>query len=69
MPLAIDSVYCPVAGGGTGNPRSNKVMADWFVFPDGGCTFTGPLHAVPGLEEEHCAAEIPGISNNITTNK
>jgi hypothetical protein len=57
MPLAIDNVYCPNAGAGTDSPRSTKVIADCAVFPDCGCTLSGPVQLVPGVPVVHCADE------------
>jgi hypothetical protein len=69
MPLAIDSVYWPTAGASTGRPRSSKVIADWVLFPVGGCTLNGPLQDVPGLPLAHCAHEIPDSRLNMPTSQ
>jgi hypothetical protein len=37
---------------------STSVIADWVVFPPGGCTLNGPLQLVPGLLVVHCPQAI-----------
>jgi len=68
MPVAIDSVYCPTAAAGTGNPRSTRVIADCRLFPAGGCTLSGPLQFVPGLPVVHCADVIPDARPMVAIN-
>jgi hypothetical protein len=45
------------------------VIADWVLFPVGGCTLNGPLQDVPGLPLAHCAHEIPDSRLNMPTSQ
>jgi hypothetical protein len=45
------------------------VIADCVPFPVCGCTFNGPLQAVPGLPVVHCAQETPDSTISKPTNK